>query len=127
MRTVKETFAKRLALQKKEADVQGLTKVASNLEHVVEKSATREDAESYLYLEKDASSDVEKHMWEAAVRLADFYDCNIDAAQMQSVIEKLAGDLKQEVRVQGGVQHGIGAHEPTVPGEAPERVTIEVE
>ena len=46
---------------------------------------------------------------------------------MQQVIEKLAESLKQEVRVQGGVKHGIGAHEPAVPGEAPERVTIEVE
>jgi hypothetical protein len=127
MRTVKETFAQRLALQKQEADVQGLTKVATNLEHVVDKLQVREDAESYLYLEKDATSDVEKHIWDAAVRLADFYDCNVDASQMQQVIEKLAESLKQEVRVQGGVKHGIGAHEPVVPGEAPERVTIEVE
>lgn len=127
MRTVKETFAKRLKLQKQEADCQGLTKVASNLEHVVEKLETRADADSYLYLEKDAISDVEKHMWDATVRLADFYDCQIDAGQMQEVIEKLAGTLMHEIRVHGGVQHGIGAHEPEVPGEAPERVTIEVE
>jgi hypothetical protein len=127
MRTVKETFAKRLELQKKEADVQGMAKVASNLEHVVEKLEIRGDTDSYLYLEKDATSDVEKHIWDAVVRLADFYDCHVDAGQMQEVIEKLANDLMHEVRVQGGVRHGIGAHEPEVHGETPERVTIEVD
>jgi len=127
MRTVKETFAQRLELQKKEADVQGLTKVASNLEHVVDNLQTREDAESYLYLEKDAAADAEKHIWDAVVRFADYFDCNIDAAEMQQVIERVASDLMQEVRVQGGVRHGVGAHEPIVPGEVPERVTIEVE
>ena len=98
MRTVKETFAQRLELQKKEADVQGLTKVASNLEHVVDNLQTREDAESYLYLEKDAAADAEKHIWDAVVRFADYFDCNIDAAEMQHVIERVAIDLMQEVR-----------------------------
>lgn len=126
-RTIKETFANRLAVQKKEADVRGLEKVANNLNYVCENTSVRADNSSYMYLEQDMLSDVEKPLWDAVVRIADYYDCNIDAETMQNVIEKAASSLMKEVRIKGGVKHGVGAYEPVVPGETPERVTIEIE
>jgi len=126
-RTVKENFANRLLLQKKEADVQGLTKVAQNLDHVMDDLEIRSNDESYSYEEKDVKSDVQKSLWSAAVRVADYYDCNIEAPEMQEILENFANNLMHEVRVQGGVKHGVGAYESSVPGESFERPIIEIE
>ena len=127
MRTITKKFAQRLSAQAKEAELQGLNKVAGHISSVVETHDTRETGASYIYAEEDFQIDVEGKLWEGVVRAADFFDCDIDAAEMQDVISKLAKYLVDEVRIKAGIKHGVGAHEPNVPGEPLEKVEIEVE
>lgn len=127
MKTLKETFVARLQAQAQEAQIQGLSKVAHHVKQVVNQAETRPDNASYSYQRPEVTADVEGSLWQAIVRIADFYDCHIDAAEMQQVIEKASSELMKEVRTKGGVTHGVGAYEDPVPGEQPSRVTIEVE
>ena len=59
--------------------------------------------------------------------IADYYNCNVDAELAQKEVEKIASDLVKAIGRQGGVKHGVGAYEPTVPGEMTGRVVLEVE
>jgi hypothetical protein len=126
MRSLTKKLAHRLSAQAREAEIQGLTKVATHLDCAIEKNSIRENDANYTYAEEDFKDNVERNIWLSAVRAMDFYDCHIDAADMQPVIEKLAWILTEEVRIKGGVRHGVGAHEPNVPGERLEKVTIEL-
>lgn len=127
MRTITEKFARRLQAQAKEAELQGLSKVADHVSDMVKAHDTRETEASYTYAEEDFKTDVERKLWEGVVRAGDFFDCDVDVAEMQDVVSKLAKQLVDEVRIKGGVRHGVGAYEPNVPGECLEKVTIEVE
>lgn len=127
MRTITEKFALRLEAQSKEAELQGLNKVADMLDDVLATHDTRDTDAPYTYTEEEFKADVESKVWEGVVRAADFYDCELDAIEMQKVISALAKNIMDEVRIKGGVKHGVGAYEPEVLGEKLEQVTIEVE
>lgn len=129
MRTVKKTFLNRLAVQAKEAEIQGLDKVAESLtSQIVKNSEHVRDADTfYVYSEKDVKSDIQDKFWDVIVRIADYYDANIDAKEMQAVIDRYSEDMLNEVKTKLGMSHGIGAYEASVPGEVSERVTIELE
>lgn len=126
MRTVKKNFVHRLEAQAKEADIQGLSKISSHLGEIVKNQKVRDNDSSYVYSRSEFHKDVEKLLWKAAVRAADFYDCYIDAVQAQEVIESAASDFIHEMMNISGVEHGVGAHEPNVPGETSKYVSIEV-
>lgn len=126
MRSLTKKLAHRLDAQAREAEIQGLTKVATHLDGVIEKNSIREDDANYTYAEEDFKDNVERNVWLGVARAMDFYDCHVDAAEMQPVVEKLAKILTEEVRIKGGIHHGVGAHEPNVPGERLEKVTIEL-
>ena len=67
-------------------------------------------------------------MWDAVIRIDDYYDCNIDAEFVQNNIEKLAEELVRVISKQAGIKHGVGVYEPVVPGEeVAEEVLLEVE
>lgn len=127
MRTIKKTFAERLKAQASEANIQGMKKLSSHLSAVVKKSPRRENDESYVYASDDLEHDVEASLWDAVVRTADFFDCNIDAQEVQDTVEKCAKHLINEIRLHAGVTHGVGAHEPFVPGQQVKRAVIEVD
>ena len=118
MKTINKKLADRLNLQLNEAKLQGLDKIASNIEHVVKTAIVRKSDEEYTYSSEDLGKDVSEALWTGVVRAADFYDCNIDAVAMEKAIAHFASQLIEEVRVQGGVVHGVGTFEPKVAGEA---------
>lgn len=127
MRTITKKMSARLELQAKEADIVGLKKLASHLERL-SKSATRPTGSSYVYPEADLKVDVEGPLWDAVIRIADYYDCNIDAEVVQKNIEALAKELVRVISKQAGIKHGVGVYEPAVPGEdVVEETLIEVE
>ncbi|MAE86133.1 MAG: hypothetical protein CMB80_25575 [Flammeovirgaceae bacterium] len=127
MRTITEKLAARLKVQAKEADLVGLKKLGSHLNRLAE-SKTRPTGDSYVYAEADFKNDVEGPLWDAIIRIADYYDCNVDPELMQRSIEGLAQDLVKAVSKQAGIKHGVGVFEPVVPGEeVVEQVLIEVE
>lgn len=127
MRTITEKLSARLKVQAKEADVVGLKKLGSHLKRLSE-TKTRPTSSSYVYPETDLKQDVEGPLWDAVLRIADYYDCNIDAEFVQNNIEKLAEELVRVISKQAGIKHGVGVYEPTVPGEeVAEQVLIEVD
>jgi hypothetical protein len=127
MRTVKKSFIKRLEVQAKEAKTQGLSKVAHNVKRAVDGQVTRENDASYTYADDEFRGDIEYCFWKAAIRAVDFYNSDIDASDLQKVIEVVSEDFIKEMRVLGNVKHGVGAYEPNIPGETSKRVAIEVE
>jgi hypothetical protein len=127
MRTVTENLKNRLILQSEEAEIQGLTKIASHLIDQAEILEVRANDDSYTYSNDDFQNDVENSIWRAVVRFADFHNVGIDAMQVQDLVEKVAFDLISELRVKTGTIHGIGAFEPTVSGEERQIVILNVE
>ena len=117
MRTITKKFAQRLLAQAKEAELQGLTKVADHVSNMVTVNSVRQNDVPYVYASNEFQSDIESKLWEGVIRAADFFDCDIKTAEMHNVVTKLAQYLIEEVRINGGVKHGVGAHEPSVPGE----------
>jgi len=121
MRTITKKLSLRLKAQAKEADLVGLKKLAGHLGRL-SKTKTRPTEESYVYAEEEGP------IWEAVLRIADYYDCNVNPELIQNNIEKLSKDLVIAVSKQAGIKHGVGVFEPTVPGEEViEQVLIEVD
>lgn len=127
MRTVTSNFYKRLQAQKEEAELLKLKKVSENINGILTKyaNAQRDPAADYSYASVELEDDVQKTLWDAIVRVADFYGTHIDAAETQGLIEKISQDLIEEVRVKSGAT--IGVYEPGLPGETKQMVVIEVE
>jgi len=119
----------RFIAQAEEAENLGLSKISSNVTDQLEvyTDHVRDDDASYTYSSSQVTTDVEKALWSAVIRVADFYGVSVDLKAVQGSIEKLAGDLIDEVRINAGVTDGVGAYEPNVPGENSQKVTIEVE
>lgn len=127
MRTITENQFNRLIVQAEEAEKQKITKIASNLTKQIEKASVRPDDASYLYAESSLKEDVESCLWDAALRIADFHNTTVDAVEIQGVIEAYSQHLIREIQVKANCEHGIGAYEPTVPGEERETVALEIE
>ncbi len=128
MRTIKKTLLYRLVAQAEEADLQGLAKVSDALTTQITKSAAtvREAGEQYIYPQHEFQKEVEEKFWDIIVRASDFYDINVDAQEMQPLIEKYAEELTHDILVKFAVKHGIGAYEPKVPGEIQDKILLEV-
>ena len=127
MRTVTENLKSRLLIQSEEAEIQGLTKIASHLLVQAEIAPVRADDESYTYSNEDFQNDVENSIWGAVVRFADFHNVSINASQAQDIVEKISASLISELRVKTGTIHGVGAFEPTVSGEERHTVILSVD
>jgi len=127
MRTVTENLKERLVAQAEEAKLQGLTKTAAHLINQTENIEVRANLQSYTYSNEDFQNDVEDSIWKAVIRFADFHNASIDAIQAQDIVEKVAKDLVSELRAKTGMNHGIGAFEPTVAGESRQTLILSVE
>ncbi len=126
MKTVKQSTAERLEAQAREADIQGLTKVAKSLDNQISKMHLRHNDTHYVYSSSEFKDDVEEKLWDIMVRASDFYGCNLDGVEIQKVVEKAAKELLSEFRVKSGVRVDIGANEPLVPGESQDEAAIMV-
>ena len=130
MRTIKENLMYRLATQASEAELQGLTKVAEALTDQIEKHGNhvRANGDFYSYPDEEFKKDIVSQFWGAIIRIADFYDIRrFDAAEVQSLIDKMAQEMITELCVRAGIKHGVGAYEPPVSGEELQHVGIEVD
>jgi len=129
MRTITKNQLLRLEAQSEEAKTLGLKKISTHLDEQIEKHTyyTRDDSEFYSYSFDQIQADVEKNLWNAVMRVSDYYGKNIDAVKAQESIESLASELINEIRLNAGVKDGVGAYEPNVPGENREHVSIELE
>jgi hypothetical protein len=125
-RTITKTFAKRMEAQFEEAKNMNHQKVAKSLGVQLEKYASfpgvRTDDSDYFYLMDDLRQNVEDHLWDAAVRIQDYYGAAADPLEIQAAVDDYAEQFIESIRIKTGKI--IGAYEPKVPGE---QTTIEVE
>lgn len=126
MRTITEIFLERLKAQADEADVRGLTKLANVLTVQVGKNSIRKNDEFYSYAANELKTDVENSIWDAVVRIADFYGTSFDALDIEKTVEAVADTLIENIEVKVGAVHGVGAYESTLPGEEKNHVSLEV-
>lgn len=127
MRTITETLHKRLVAQSEEAKIQGLTKVASHIDEKVAEAKVRKDDAIYVYSDEEFKKDVEKALWDAALRVADFHNTTFDASEVQNIVDKYSEELISDLRVLANVEHGVGVFEPTIPGEMKAQVILSLE
>lgn len=120
MRTIQSSLFQRLLAQAEEADRKGLTKVASSLTTVAtqQSNAVREDNGFYRYERDTFEQDLNDQLWQAVVRVADFYGIRrMDAEQVQTLVDKTAESMVADLCLGAGINHGVGAHEEPVAGE----------
>jgi hypothetical protein len=129
-RTINQNLFLRLAAQAEEAELQGLTKEAAALTKQIDVYAdkTRPNEGFYVYGTDEFQTDLNDQLWNAAMRVADFYGIQrLDAAYVQEMIDKTAENMKASLRRHAGIREDVGAYEPTVPGEEHAVVAFEVE
>jgi len=124
MRTISKNLKLRLMAQAEEANFRGLEKVAMKLNHQVNNTPIRQDADEYLYSRSDLHNDVEDLLWKAAVRTQDYYGKTADAGEIGALIESMADELISTLRTKLGGDI-VGPHEPLVPGEL--RMIVEID
>lgn len=129
MRSITRTLHERLKAQSEEAKLLKLEKAASGLDSMITKYAenVRGHNEFYSYAKAELNEDVNKALWDAAIRVVDYLGAPVDAKQIQASVDKMTSDLIDEIMVSAGVEDGVGAYEPTVPGEERQHAIIEVE
>jgi hypothetical protein len=124
MRTISKNLKLRLMAQAEEANFRGLEKVAMKLNHQVNNTPIRQDADEYLYSRSDLHNDIEDLLWKAAVRTQDYYGKTADAGEIGELIESMADELISTLRTKLGGDI-VGPHEPLVPGEL--RMIVEID
>lgn len=129
MRTIKHSFINKLAAQASEAEVRGLSNVAEVVTEQVVKHAdfVRKNDAFYIYSDDSFRKDVNSALWDAVIRVADYYDLrqfNVD--DVNSIVERTAGEMIKEICTSAGTTSSIGAYETAVPGEV-KSFEIEVE
>ncbi len=127
MRTITENLYERMIAQADEARIQGFEKLADKVEDAVIVSPHRKNDASYTYASEDFETDIEKDLWKLVIRTADFHNTSFDVQQVEPIIKRLANDLISELRVISHNESGVGAFEPTVPGETRGTKILEVE
>ena len=129
-RSINEKMFLRLAAQADEARLLKMEKLSNNLDIQVQEYAerrVRQDEAKYSYSHEQMRADIEKSLWAAAIRAADYYGAPFDAVKAQKTIDKIAEDLIEEVRVIVGSESGVGPYDVKVPGEISEEVLFEIE
>ncbi len=116
-RTITDNLYERIIAQVDEVKIQGFEKLANKVEDIVIAIPSRKDGASYTYASEDFEGDVEKAIWKAVIRTADFHNTTFDIQQVEPIVKKIANDLISELRVISNNESGVGAFEPTVPGE----------
>jgi hypothetical protein len=129
MRSINKTMINRLVAQNKEAELHKMEKVSSNVSKQIDKYSDnlRSNDEFYVYSSSDLKADVEENIWNAIIRIADFYNVCPDIAVAQKCAEAVTEGLLDDLRVKLGVSHGVGAYEPNLPGQNRQSVVLKVE
>ncbi len=123
-KTVLHSMLKRFAMVAQEADLQNKAVLAASLTNQIDKYAdnVRSNDEGYHYDEDELMADLKDSMWDALVRLADFYQTDVDEEFMEKLALETAESLKEEFCSHSGAV--VGAYEEQVPGE---EVDVEID
>lgn len=127
MRTIKEIHRDRLVAEAEEADIVGFSKIAENLTKQIEKTAVRDNEESYSYNESSFYDDIQERLWDIVIRTADFHDTYIDSEKAQNLVDIYSDKIIYDLRKVAKVSTNIGAYEDSVLGEQKYIEVIDIE
>ena len=126
MKTISKLVARRLEVQKNEAEIQGMVKTAAHIDAALKRNATRDSDSSYNYSHDEYSNDIKNLLWEAMVRTADYYGKSFTAEAADQFVSSFVQQISRDAKVAVGAEKDIiGAHEPSVPGEDSVKIKIE--
>jgi len=113
--SINKNFLKRLLAQRDEAKLLGMTKLATQLSEQIAVNPVRDDDSNYTYDFSELKADVVNELWDASIRVQDFYNTVINASDLQEIIEKHAEDFINDIRVK--TNKLVGEYESKNPGE----------
>ena len=118
MKTISKSAARRLEVQRAEAELQGMEQTVAHIDAILTKNGERDSDSNYIYAFGEYTQDIKDLLWAAIVRTADYYGKNFDVEAadqfVNSFVDQIASDAKVAV---GAEKLLIGPHEPSVPGE----------
>jgi hypothetical protein len=126
MRPIKQSLALNLAQQAEEADLLGLTKIASHLTSQIENFPVRLDG-PFFYQSANLEDEIDARLWTSAVDVFNFHNTsNFDAREVQQLVVQARNEFLTELRRKIGCSSPHGAHEELLPGEERENIDLEV-
>ena len=125
-RSISEGHLLRLQAQLEEAKVLKLDVTKPLETEVAAQSIVRKDNDFYLYTEAELKNDLRGLLWAAATRVSDYLGVVPDVRDIDAAVDAHAEALFKELSVAANVPDGVGAYEPTVPGEHRQSVILEV-
>jgi len=127
-RTINSSLFEKISMQAEEAELLGLEKIARSLSAQLEKFSDkiRKDDEFYSYAKDELKEDVEGCLWDAAMRVADFYNVAPGEQKIQELIDEMSEWFINAMESTLNISDGVGAYEPTLPGEEKKVVVLEV-
>jgi hypothetical protein len=116
MKRLNSVIYNKLMLQAKEAEAQGLVKLAHNIFGVICGSP---DDEKIQYSIGEMQDEVQQELWKLASNVLKYYDTqSVDALKLNGVIELLTDKFIEDVKSAIHADPVIaGPFEPPVPGE----------
>lgn len=121
-RTISKNIFIRLAAEANEADLCGDIKTADNVTKQIQKYASnkvRPDDAEYSYSKDELMEELEEILWDAAVRVLDYYDQTVDTKQIQEIVEFESKNFVESI--ENFIHKDIGPNEPKVIGEDEEK------
>jgi hypothetical protein len=126
MRPIKQQLMLNLSQQAAEADLLGLTKIASHLTSQIENFPIRSNG-AFSYQSSDLEKDIDANLWSSAIDILNFHNTsNFDVVEIQNLITQSRNEFLNELRHKIGCKSPHGAYEHTLPGEKKELIDIEV-
>jgi len=114
MKGITKVLKKRLAAQKEEAEIRGLTKTASVLDSYIENFPERENDSEYNYSEM--VSDVESLIMTSAIKIQDYFQKTAEPNEIFKIIQAHADEIIDEIKIKIGGK-SFGPNEGKVPGQ----------
>ena len=126
MRPIKETLAVHLHQQASEADLLGLSSLATQLTNQLEQFPVRSSG-LFAFASQDLESEIESRLWSSAIDVLNFHNTtSFDAREIQNIVSATKEEFLEQLRHKIGCSSPSGAFESPLPGEIVELVDLDV-
>lgn len=126
MRPIKESLLLNLTKQAEEADLLGLTKIASQITSQVESFPVRSSG-LFSYASQELEAEIDSRLWTSAIDTLNFHNVsNFDVREIENFIISSRNEFLDQLRHKIGCLSPHGAFEDSIPGEKKEIVDLEI-
>ena len=126
MRPIKESLLLNLTKQAEEADLLGLTKIASQITSQIESFPIRSSG-LFFYASKDLEEEIDSRFWSSTIDTLNFHNVsNFDVRELEDFVVTSRNEFLDQLRHKIGCVSPHGAFENSIPGEEKEIVDLEI-